>query len=82
MERGNFEGKGMPRHARGHSDVSCAKTAEPIEMPFGLCVGYGLDSSGLRKHYRCESRSPCEGATFRGKDMPMHARRSCAKRLN
>ena len=36
MGRGNFAGKGMSRHARRHSDVNSAKTAEPIEMPFGL----------------------------------------------
>jgi len=35
-EKGQFLGKGVPRHARRHSDVNCAKTAEPIEMPFGL----------------------------------------------
>ena len=34
--RGNFEGEGMPRHVRRHSDVNCAKTDEPLEMPFGL----------------------------------------------
>jgi len=26
----------LPRRAQRHSDVSCAKTAEPIEMLFGL----------------------------------------------
>jgi len=26
----------MPGHARQHSAVSCAKMAEPIEMPFGF----------------------------------------------
>jgi len=36
MGRGNFEGEGHARHARRHSDVNCAKTAEPIEMQFGL----------------------------------------------
>jgi len=33
MKRGNADGKG---HARRYSDVSCAKTAEPIEMLFQL----------------------------------------------
>jgi len=28
-------GKVMPGHARLYSAVSCAKVAEPIEMPFG-----------------------------------------------
>jgi len=31
-----FRGKDMPGYARRHSDLSCAKMAEPIEMPFGL----------------------------------------------
>jgi len=30
-----LRGKSMHRHT-GHSDVSCAKTAKPIEMQFGL----------------------------------------------
>jgi len=29
------------RHAGGHSGVSCAETAEPIEMPFGLWTRMG-----------------------------------------
>jgi len=33
MRKGNFLGKGRPY---GHSAVNCAKTAKPIEMPFGL----------------------------------------------
>jgi len=41
--RGNFVGKNMPVHARRQSAVSCAKTAEPIEMPFALC---GLSAQG------------------------------------
>ena len=42
MGRGNFEGEW---HARRHSDVNCAKTAEPIDLPFGLWTRVGL-----RKH--------------------------------
>jgi len=38
MARSNFEGEG---HARRHSDVSCVRTAEPIEMPFGLWTRMG-----------------------------------------
>jgi len=35
--RGNFEvRKDGPCKVQGRSAVSCAKTAEPIEMPFGL----------------------------------------------
>jgi len=25
----------------GHSALNCAKTAEPIKVPFGLCAGIG-----------------------------------------
>ena len=39
--RSNLEGNVMPRHARRHSDVSCAKTAESIEIPFGLWTPMG-----------------------------------------
>ena len=65
IERGNFEGKGMPRHARRHSDVSCAKTAELIEMPFGLWTPLELKKHGLEG-----CRSPCEKGNFRGKTCP------------
>ena len=43
MGRGNFEG-GRASHCKvqGHSAVICAKTAEPIEMPFGLWAQMGL----------------------------------------
>ena len=34
--RGNFEGQGAAHCKGGHSAVTCAKTAEPIVMPFGL----------------------------------------------
>jgi len=40
-----FWGKGMPRHAQRHSGVNCAKTAEPIEVPFGFWTRVGR-----RKH--------------------------------
>ena len=37
MGRGNFEGeRGDSLYSIGHSVVICAKTAEPIEMPFGM----------------------------------------------
>jgi len=36
-----FMGKDMPGLARRHSAVSCAKMAEPIEMPFGLWTQVG-----------------------------------------
>jgi len=42
MGRGSFEG-GEEFHCKvyGHSAVICAKTAEPIEMPFGLWAQMG-----------------------------------------
>ena len=36
-----FREKDMPDHAQRHSSVSCARTAEPIEMPFGLWTTVG-----------------------------------------
>jgi len=51
----------------------CAKTAEPIEMPSGLWTWMGS-----RKHILDGSPDPpSEGAIFREKDMPGHARRHC-----
>jgi len=40
-----LRGKGMSRHAGLHSDMNFVKTAEPIEMPFGLWTRVGR-----RKH--------------------------------
>jgi len=64
---GNFEGKAAHCKVQGHSAVNCAKTAEPIKMPFGLwalmgprnCIRWGLDP-------------PWEGAILRGNGMPRH----------
>jgi len=40
--RGNFKGKGASRcKVQRHSAVICAKTAEPIEMPFGSWTRVG-----------------------------------------
>ena len=41
MGRGNFEG-GKGRPIVKCSAVICAKTAEPIEMPLGLCAGWAV----------------------------------------
>ena len=41
MERGNFKGEGWPIVKYMDTVVTCAKTAEPIEMPFGLCARTG-----------------------------------------
>ena len=58
--------------------MSCAKTAEPIKMPFGLWTRVSL-----RKHALDGAQIRCEGAIIREKDVPGHARRhsavSCAK---
>jgi len=45
--------------------VSCAKTAEPIEIPFGLCTLVGPSRRVL---------DGVPGAIFSGKDMPGHAK--------
>jgi len=36
-----FSGKDVPGHARRHSIVSCAKTAEQIELLFGFWATVG-----------------------------------------
>jgi len=42
MGRGNFWGKGASHcKVREYSTFICAKTAEPIEMPFGLWARMG-----------------------------------------
>ena len=66
MGKGNFEAGGVPRYARRHFDMNCAKTAEPIKMPFGLWTRVSL-----RKHALDGAQIRCEGAIIRGKDMPM-----------
>jgi len=64
---GNFqEGEGMPGHLRRHSAVNAAKTAEAIEMPFGLWTWVGP-----KKHVLDGSADPpWEGTVFRGKNIP------------
>jgi len=42
-------GKDMPGHARQHSDVSCAKVAEPIDLPFGLWTRMGRREHKLKR---------------------------------
>jgi len=48
MGRGNCEGKRAP-HCKvyGHLAIICAKTAEPIEMPFELWAWIGLRNKVL-----------------------------------
>ena len=77
--RGNFEGrKGRPIIKYSHSAMSCAKTAEPFEMSYGLWARTG-PMNGVRI-------PPWEGAIFEGVEgRPIINYRnavSCAKRLN
>jgi len=54
MGRGNFEGrKGHPIVKYGDTAVICAKTAKPIEMPFGLWARMGRRSHALDGVQRC-----------------------------
>jgi len=48
MGRGNFFGN-RASHCKiyAYSTVNCAKTAEPIEMPFALCTGMGPRNRAL-----------------------------------
>jgi len=68
--------------ARWHSAVSSAKMAEPIKMLFQLWARVGSRNYVLDGVLICQ----CEGAIFRGMNMPGCARRhsavSCAKWLN
>ena len=41
IRKGYFEGEGMSGHVWRHSNVSCAKMAELIDMPFGLWARMG-----------------------------------------
>jgi len=61
-----LSGKGISPYARHHSDVNCAKTAEPIEMPFALWTRVGP-----RKHVLDGPRSPWEGAVIRERACPV-----------
>jgi len=64
---GQFSGSGRAC-SRQHSGVSCAKTAEATEMPFGLWTlvdpkKHLLDGVQI-------ARAPYQGAIIREKDMP------------
>jgi len=49
MGRGNFEGEGTAHYkVQGHSAVSCAKTTEPTEMPFGIWTQVGPEEACIR----------------------------------
>ena len=63
-----FWGKVTPGHGRRHSAMSCAKTAEPIEMPFGLWTRVGprkhVDHGKRLSSYPWGSRSPMRRSNF------------------
>ena len=67
MRRGNFEGeKGRPIVNYRDTAVICAKTAEPIEMPFGFWARIGP-----RDHVLDGGPDPpWEGAILGGKGRP------------
>ena len=68
MGRVNFEGGGAAHcKAYGHSVVSCAKTAEPTEMLFGLWTQMGQRSHVIEG----AQDPPTEGAILRGKIGPL-----------
>jgi len=76
---GNFEGEG-PSHCKvyGHSAVICAKTAEPIQMPFGLWTRMGPS-----KHVLDGAKMPHAKGQLLGErtclGMPNDTAVSCAK---
>ena len=49
--------------------MSCAKTAEPIKISFGLWTWVGPKET----YIKCGPDPPCKGAIFRENDMPEHA---------
>jgi len=54
--------------------VSCAKTAEPIEMPFGLWARVGS-----KNHVLDGVQIPlCKGTIFRGEGIPRHVQQHFA----
>ena len=74
MRQRNFRKNDIPGHARRHPAVSCAKMAQPIEMPFGLwaqlgsrnhVLDGGTDSQTGRGTFRIVS-SPLQSIEFRG----------------
>jgi len=57
MESGNFKGKSAAHcKVMGWSAVSCAKTAEPIEMLFGLWARMGCRNHVLNEDPDCPTQ--------------------------
>ena len=65
--KGQFWGGGRPT-LKGRSAVSCAKTAEPIDMPFGLWTR--VDRGPNEACMRWSPDPPCEGAIIRERTCP------------
>jgi len=68
MERSDFKGEGATRcELHRLSAVSCAKTAEPIDMPFGFCTPVGprkyvLGGAHTGATWRILLNRPCAAA--------------------
>ena len=67
--RGNFEALEEAAYCKlyGFSAVTCAKTAEPIEIPFGLWTRVGprkhvLGGAHIGATWRIRSNRPCAAA--------------------
>jgi len=64
MVRGNFRGKAAA-HCKvyRHSTVSCVKTVEPIEVPFGIWIHVHIRDmlSPVRRLSICNARAPYSG---------------------
>jgi len=75
MGSGNFrEERGAHCKVQGLYAVSCAKTAEPIEMPFRM-----LSRVDRKNHIlNAGCRSPMGRGNFEAMSMPRHARRHSA----
>jgi len=58
LGRGNFKGKGMARHARRHSAVSCVKMAKLTKTPKEACVSWGH----IGATYQIRLNRPCAEA--------------------
>jgi len=52
--------------------MSCAKTPEPIEMPFRIWTRVGRPRNRVLDGIQI---APCQGIMFRGKAVPVHVRR-------
>ena len=47
-----IRGEDMPRHARRHFAISCAKMAEPIDLPFALWTRVGQRKHKFNRIYQ------------------------------